>query len=309
MEETISLEEIFNLLKKRWLLIIGCMIVGLGAAFGVTTFFITPKYSASTQLITQTPVVDNRVSQEAINSNLLMINTYKDLIKSQVIVDKVREDMAQDYGFQGSASDISQMISVNQTQNSQMFSITVTSTSPEEAAAVANTVAKVFQKEGTKLTDTKKVTIASKAEINRNPVSPNKKINTAIGAVLGLVVGVLLALLLEFFDRTVKNEDFIIETLELPVLGTVSIVNIDDVNKTLKNQGFVLDEDMPFSLENSGTNITEDAVDGLDMDAKMLREAEDMSRFYNVSLEEDESSSSSHSADNQYTSRRYRSLK
>lgn len=306
MEETISLEEIFNLLKKRWLLIIGCMIVGLGAAFGVTTFFMTPKYSASTQLITQTPVVDNRVSQEAINSNLLMINTYKDLIKSQVIVDKVREDMAQDYGFQGSASDISQMISVNQTQNSQMFSITVTSTSPEEAAAVANTVAKVFQKEGTKLTDTKKVTIASKAEINRNPVSPNKKINTAIGAVLGLVVGVLLTLLLEFFDRTVKNEDFIIETLELPVLGTISIVNTDDVNKSLRNQGFVLDEDMLFSLKDSGTNMTEDTGDGLDMDAKMLREAEDMSRFYNVSFEEDESSSSSHSDDNQYTSRRYR---
>lgn len=287
MEETISLEEIFNLLKKRWLLIVGCMVIGLGAAFGITTFFMTPKYSSSTQLITQTPVVDNKVSQEAINSNLLMINTYKDLIKSQVIVDKVREEMAQDYGFKGSASDISQMISVNQTQNSQMFSITVTSTSPEESANIANTVAKIFQKEGTKLTDTKKVTIASKAEINRNPVSPNKKVNTAIGAVLGVVLGVLIALLLEFFDRTVKTEEFITETLELPILGNISVIDHSHVTKTLKNQSYVLEDDMIFTIENSSPNSVENISDGLDLDAKIIHESKNMDKFYNVSFDDE----------------------
>lgn len=55
MEETISLKEIFDIIRKRLLTILACTFVGLGLA-GVFTFFIvSPQYSSRAQLIVSLP--------------------------------------------------------------------------------------------------------------------------------------------------------------------------------------------------------------------------------------------------------------
>ena len=56
-------------------------------------------------------------------------------------------------------------------------------------------------------------------------VFPNNKLNLLIGAVVGLMLGVGLAFLTELLDKTVKDERFIIEALELPILGQVSEIS------------------------------------------------------------------------------------
>ena len=51
MEETISLKEIFGILKKHISSILISMFVGLGLAGFVTFFVMTPQYSSRAQLI------------------------------------------------------------------------------------------------------------------------------------------------------------------------------------------------------------------------------------------------------------------
>ena len=78
MEETISLEELFQVLKKKALLILMTTIAGIGLAAVVTFFLITPKYDSAAQLIVQNKQAEgaNPNIQNDINGNVLLINTY-----------------------------------------------------------------------------------------------------------------------------------------------------------------------------------------------------------------------------------------
>lgn len=272
MEETVSLDEIFQLLKKKLALIISMLILGTIISTVVTLFVITPKYSATTQLVVQTKGSDSNINMDKINSNLLLINTYKDLVKSKVVTEKTKDQLVKD-GMTGISEDfLSHAISVEQNQNSQLFSIKAVTTDPIKSATIANTVSEVFQQEAVVMTDTDKVSIASKAIPNNQPISPNKKVNIAIGAVLGLIVGVMLALLSELFNRTVKTEDYLSEKLGLPVLGIIPLMSDREMNeiRKLQSNAFV-NEEMFFEVNDLYKESLNTEVDGLDADLYRAR--------------------------------------
>lgn len=277
MEETVSLDEIFQLLKKKWALIVSMLILGTIISTVVTLFVITPKYSATTQLVVQTKGSDaTNLNTDKINSNLLLINTYKDLVKSPPVTEKAKDILVKD-GMSNITEDfLTSAISVEQNQNSQLFSIKAVTDNPIESAAIANTVSEVFQKEAVKMTDTDKISIASKATPNNQPVSPNKKVNIAIGAVLGLIVGVMLALLGELFNRTVRSEDYVTETLGVPILGTLPLVSereMTEIRKLQKNA--LINEELFLEVSDVYENSLNTEVDGLDFDLKPINEFED----------------------------------
>ncbi|MFC4770815.1 YveK family protein [Enterococcus hermanniensis] len=234
MEETISLEELFQVLKKKALLIIMMTIAGIGIAAGVTFFLITPKYDSAAQLIVQNSQNDaaNTNLQNDINGNVLMINTYKDMIKGDVVIDAVQKELSDKYQYTYSNSELKSMIEVEQSQNSQMFQIVATSPEPRKAATIANTTAMVFEQKAEDVLAVNKVTITSKGVVPSSAVFPNNKLNLLIGAVVGLMIGVGLAFLIELLDKTVKDERFIAEVLELPILGQVSEVSKKDLAKS-----------------------------------------------------------------------------
>ncbi|MCI0130532.1 Wzz/FepE/Etk N-terminal domain-containing protein [Vagococcus sp. CY53-2] len=272
MEETVSLDEIFQLLKKKLALIISMLILGTIISTVVTLFVITPKYSATTQLVVQTKGSDSNINTDKINSNLLLINTYKDLVKSKVVTEKAKDQLVKD-GMTGISEDfLSHAISVEQNQNSQLFSIKAVTTDPIKSATIANTVSEIFQQEAVVMTDTDKVSIASKAIPNNQPISPNKKVNIAIGAVLGLIVGVMLALLSELFNRTVKTEDYLSEKLGLPVLGIIPLMSDREMNeiRKLQSNAFV-NEEMFFEVNDLYKESLNTEVDGLDADLYRAR--------------------------------------
>lgn len=276
MEETVSLDEIFQLLKKKWALIVSMLILGTIISTIVTFFVITPKYSATTQLVVQTKDSDSNINTDKINSNLLLINTYKDLVKSPPVTEKAKDILVKDGMTTITEEFLTGAISVEQNQNSQLFSIKAVTEDPIESATIANTVSEVFQKEAVKMTDTDKISIASKAVPNNKPVSPNKKVNIAIGAVLGLIVGVMLALLGELFNRTVRSEEYVTETLGVPILGTLPLVSereMTEIRKLQKNA--LINEELFLEGSDVYENSLNTEVDGLDFDLKTINEFED----------------------------------
>ena len=274
MEETISLQEIFTLLKKKAVLILSMFFIGLGVSALITFMVITPKYSATSQLIATSQSKDNtNANTDSINSNLMMINTYKDFIKGRVVTETAREKLEKEHNFKGTADDIKNMIAVEQTQQSQMFSIVVTSENPEEAATVANVVADIFKKEAKEYTDADKVSVISKADIPTIPVSPNKKINLAIGGILGLIVGIGLSLLSQLFNRTVKSIDYMTDQLNIPILGSIPLMDEKSINEVRKKQWAAL-EDANSTIEGASDHYEfdlDDEVDGLEADLSSLK--------------------------------------
>lgn len=237
MEEVVSLQEIALVLKKRMLLIFSMMILGVVALAGVTFFLITPKYGTDTQLVVQSnqETLTNANLQSDLTGNVMMVNTYKDLIKSDVVLDQVSLQLAKENGIQYTSNELNKMISVTQSQNSQMFSIRVISINAKEAMEIANKTAIIFKEKAVEILKVDKVSIISPAKLKTTPVSPNKKLNLLIGAVIGLILGVMIVFLLEFLDKTVKDTKFIENELELPILGEISVLS----NKELQSSIFL----------------------------------------------------------------------
>ncbi|GAB6256333.1 YveK family protein [Peribacillus sp. N1] len=223
MEETISINDIFKTLKKRWKLIMLLTLIAALVSGSISYFLLTPVYQSSTQILVNQKQSENQLDSTQIKSNIDMINTYSVIIKSPVILEKVIDELELDQ----SVDQLSQKITINSQENSQVFSLTVQDSNPAKAVEIANTVSSIFQKEIKDIMKVDNVSILAKAEVKENPtpVKPNPLLNIAIAVVVGLMAGIGLAFLLEYLDNTIKDEDDIERLLDLPLLGSIQKIS------------------------------------------------------------------------------------
>ncbi|MGG1911812.1 Wzz/FepE/Etk N-terminal domain-containing protein [Priestia megaterium] len=235
MEETISLRDLFQVLRKRLWLIALIAIIAATISAVISFFVLTPVYQTSTQiLVNQAKSEQQLYNAGAVQTNVQLISTYNDIIKSPAILDTVIEKLKLD----GSAKSLSGQIQVTSAENSQVALITVQDTNAKRATEIANTTASVFQQKVPKIMNMNidNVSILSKADLaaSKSPVKPQPILNIAIALVVGLMVGIGLSFLLEYLDNTVKTEQDIENILELPVMGVIT--NIKDVPKATNVQ-------------------------------------------------------------------------
>ncbi|MEH6944415.1 YveK family protein, partial [Bacillus sp. JJ722] len=178
-------------------------------------------YYASTQILVNQKNENNQFDATQMQANIDMINTFSVIIKSPVILNKVKQTL----NLNESVGQLNQKITVNSQDNSQVFSISVQDSNPEKTVEIANTVTEIFQKEIPVIMSVDNVTILAKAD-NAIPSGPNPLLNIAIAVVVGLMLGIGLAFLLEYLDNTIKDERDVELQLGLPVLGSVNKVSL-----------------------------------------------------------------------------------
>ncbi|MBU9713499.1 YveK family protein [Evansella tamaricis] len=228
MEETISLKEIYETLKKRVLLIIALAVVALVASAIYSYGFLTPIYQSSTQLLVNQSREDGQFyTQSDLRTNMDLINTYNVIITSPRILEPVIEEL----GLERSYGALRNQITVGSERDSQVLFIRVEDPDPATAVAIANTTAAVFQEDIYEIMSVDNVSVLSSAELSPNPspIRPNPNLNMAIALVVGLMAGVGIAFLLEFLDNTIKTEEQLETVLGIPALGSISSINEKDV--------------------------------------------------------------------------------
>jgi capsular polysaccharide biosynthesis protein len=225
MKEEVSLRDLTALIKQRLGMIIGFGLIGLVLAAIYTFLIVTPLYESKTQLLV------NRASDEAnglvlndINSNVQMINTYKDIIEGPVILGGVIEWLELPY----SVENLADQVTISANEDSQVFSLTVTSPNPAEAAEIANEIALTFQSNVVEIMNIENVQIISAAVPDPDPVSPHVLNNLLIGLGVGLLSGFGVAMLRYAMAKTIDDYQFITQTIGWPNLGTISEMNKEE---------------------------------------------------------------------------------
>lgn len=222
MEETISLRELFETLKKRMSLILVITLLAASISGAVSYFMIKPVYQSSTQILVSQAAAGalSSIAGIAMDTDSKYIETYNVIMKSPYILDQVIEKLKLDT----TPETLNGSISVAQEGQSQVVTISVQNTDPAQAVIIANEIAKTFQREISELMRIDNITILTVAELAENPapIKPQPVLNIMIALVVGLMIGVGLAFLLEYLDNTVKSEQDIEKLLELPVLGVVT---------------------------------------------------------------------------------------
>lgn len=237
MEETISLKELFETLRKRLSLILVLTFTAALVSAIVSFFLITPVYQVSTQILVNRSTVGENFNTNEVQTNIQLINTYSGIITSPRILDIVSDEMDGKY----TTADLKNKVTVQSQDNSQILTVVVEDPDPKEAVAIANKVGNVFQKEVKKIMNVDNVNILTPAEVTDtiSPVKPKPLLNIAIALVVGLMAGVGLAFLLEYLDNTLKTEQDVEKYLDLPVLGVITTFNGKSVagNKNKRAKG------------------------------------------------------------------------
>ncbi|SUM31559.1 putative capsular polysaccharide synthesis enzyme Cap5A [Staphylococcus gallinarum] len=133
MENTFDLSKITRIIKKNLKLLILLPLICLIVSAIITFFFMTPKYQATTQVLVNEKNKDQQMMAQEVQSNIELVNTYSEIIKSPRIIDKVSKSVKHQY----SASEISSMLTVTNQDRSQILEIGVTSNSRRDSEIVS----------------------------------------------------------------------------------------------------------------------------------------------------------------------------
>lgn len=270
-DNTIDLTQLLQLCRRHiWALIlwsVGLALVG----WGIAEYVITPKYSSTAQILVNQKNRNNdpNVAYATQQANMQMVTTYKDIVTSHKIlqdasnrlenptkvirkaqkavyrtdengrrrlVKKAKPAIIARTGktYSVSASELAKSISVNTQQQSQVFSISAVSDTPDKAKAEVNAVAEAFQKQIPNIMNVNNVTIVARG-ITGVQSSPNVKLFTLAGFVIGLVLTFAVILIREMTNTTVRDDTCLTQDLGLINLGHVSHFHVSSSFKLIKN--------------------------------------------------------------------------
>ena len=269
-DNTIDLTQLFQLCRRHiWALIlwsVGLALVG----WGIANFVISPKYTSSAQILVnqKSNKNDPNAAYTTQQANMQLVNTYKDIVTSHVILKNASDHLANpvrvvkkakpakykttDDGrkvlvrkaqpavierdgkaYSVSASQLAKNISVATQQQSQVFSVSAKANTPEKAKAEANAVARSFRDQIPNIMNINNVTIVAPAT-NGVQSFPNVKLFTLAGFVVGLVLSLAVVIIREMNDTTVRNDEFLTRELGLTNLGQIAHFHLSS-SFTIKN--------------------------------------------------------------------------
>ncbi|MGB2993553.1 MAG: polysaccharide biosynthesis tyrosine autokinase [Paenisporosarcina sp.] len=217
MNRTLELRDFIGLFKKKKkvILLVTFYITLIG---GFASFAIPPKYEAKTDVLVNFTTA-NVVSSGDIDANLRLIETYKYLMKSNRILNKVNSSLEETY----KKDELSQKVEIQSSINSQILTILAEEKTPEKAVALANTLATTFQAEIKTLMNLENVHILSQATVNEDTksIKPITALFFIISAIIGFLVSYSFVLIQEMFFTLVDSSEKAEKALKLPVIGMI----------------------------------------------------------------------------------------
>lgn len=222
--EEISLKEYFLIIRNRIGLIILLTVLSVVTSGLISNFVLEPEYQTFTTLMVGKPKdyqnVDDKLDYNDLLLNQKLVSTYGELVKTRAVADEVIKNLGLDMSYK----EFREKVNVNLVKDTEIIKLEVMDTDPVLATKIANETAQVFMENVKDIMMVENVQVIDEAQVPDMPVKPRPKLNMAIAGVLGLMVGIFLAFLLEYLDNTIKTPDDVEKYLELPVIGTIPMV-------------------------------------------------------------------------------------
>lgn len=221
-----ELSRYFNVLLRGWKFIAaGALVVGFIA--GVVSMTATPQYRATTTLFFYLSGADS-------TTQLLQGSTYAQnqvrsfalLAQQPVVLDPVINEL----GLSETSVQLSKRVSTTVPLDTVVMDISVTDTSPTQAAAIANAIGTQMGRaingltpgDGTATTTpTVQVSTIAPATVPQYAFSPNTKLNVAIGLLLGALIGAAYVVIRALTSNRVSDAEVVKQITDAPVVGNI----------------------------------------------------------------------------------------
>lgn len=218
--EKIDVLELFiTLFKKAWIIAISTVLAGLIVG-GYAFFFVPPKYQASAMLYVNNnsvSVAGTSFDLSDLNAAKSLVSTYSVILHSRNVLDDVIEESGVDYSY----NELNSMITAAPVDSTEIFRVVVTSTNPDEAELIANSICSILPKKIASIVESSSVRIVDFAVRPESKSSPNITMYALVGMIVGFVISCVVIVILKLFDNSINGEDYLINNYKYPVLGVI----------------------------------------------------------------------------------------
>lgn len=234
MSVELDLKDYIRILRKRIGLILAFVVVISMVTAIASYLWLQPIYQASTKLIVNKSNESVNVGQldiNTVNLNIRLIDTYKEIIKTPVIMDQV----VQEHPELGLTSEqLTARVKVSSVNNTQVMTLSVQDPSYRKATEIVNAISLVFIQEIPSIMKVDNVSLLAPANPNKTPsqVKPQPVLNTAIAFIVSLMIAVGLTFLLEYMDDTIRTEQDVEQYLGVPTIAMIPKLKEDDIKTT-----------------------------------------------------------------------------
>ena len=214
-EDVIDLLEVARaILKHIKLIILLSVVFGTGGFFG-TKLLIAPTYTASTSIYL-TPQISESGSLDynsQMANSLLVTNVVNLLTQNNVM-----SEVAKDVGLEN-ADAVKKFVNVTNKQDTQIVTVTATTTDPKLSKNIANGTVNTFINTMQKNLNVRNIEIVDKAKLSYVPSGPSIKKNTMMAVLVGGVIGVGYAVLKFLLDNRLRTKEEAEKYLGIPVFA------------------------------------------------------------------------------------------
>ena len=229
LQDFFCFRNILETALRYWLIVAVAACLGVIAAFVYTRFIVKPIYVAHASIFSwrleqrgeHAATTDNTYHDLA--TSLMLVNDYRELLRSSRVNNRLAKRVAE--RFPGmSKKMLWYELTISNSRDSRILTIEAQAHSPELARYVADETTKVFGDTISEVLLFNNVQVIDTATLPEEPVNRSLGRNLPIGFVLGALAGIGIALLIGFCDQTIKDSAQASRYLELPVMGTIPLV-------------------------------------------------------------------------------------
>ncbi len=207
--------------RKAWVIALSAVLCG-AAFFAFTMFFIRPLYKAEALMYVNSSNISLggakvSISQGELTAAQSLIKTYAVILNTRTTLNDVIAQSGVDYTYE----ELSEMISAESVNSTEVFSVTVISPYPKEAELLANTIAQILPEKIASIVEGSSARIVDYAVEPAEKDSPSLIKNTAIGFALGFFIACAVIVVIDLMDDLIHEPDYLIQTYDIPVLAVI----------------------------------------------------------------------------------------
>ncbi len=213
----LTIKDLFGILRK-WLAVLIIVPILAAVAIGVYYYNYTQnEYTAEAKLYVLVDYTDSTGNMRYdMATGAQFAGDYQQLIKTHEVLSAAASMLGVESLEEGDYE-----IAVDSVTNTRVLNLKVTTKDPELSTRTANTIAGVFVGYMRQMTHTDSVSIASAAELPKEPSGPQRMRNTAMAFAVALMLCCGLALAVELLNTTIRTDKEAEAELGLPVLAQI----------------------------------------------------------------------------------------
>ena len=222
------------LLRKSWLIILAALVCA-GALLSYAVFAVAPSYEAYAMMyVNNTSSNDSSISNSDLSAAKSLLDIYVVILKSQTTL----EEVIQQAGLDCSVRELSNRVSANSVNGTEIFRITAVGSNPKEAKLIVDTILDVLPERISSIVDGSSVRIVDTADLPTSRSSPSYAKYTLVGFLLGIAITCIPIIVIDLMDTTIRSTEYLYQKYDIPILAVIPDASGSSKNTYYRPYGY-----------------------------------------------------------------------